>query len=89
MTKTSPASKIPQLLTKTSPTSKIPPLVTSSLRRQLRRNPHQMSHPILLAEDHGSPEPGQLPKVWNRGRRETESRQRVSCAKNPLLDSAE
>ena len=30
------------------------------------------------AEDHGAPEAGQLPRVWTRGRRETESRQRVS-----------
>ena len=36
-----------------------------------------------MAEDHGAPEAGQLPKVWTRGRRETESRQRVSDAKSP------
>ena len=28
-----------------------------------------------MAEDHGAPEAGQLPKVWTRGRKETESRQ--------------
>ena len=30
-----------------------------------------------MAEDHGAPEAGQLPTAWTRGRRETESRQRV------------
>ena len=30
-----------------------------------------------MAEDHGAPKPGQLPRVWTRGRREIESRQRV------------
>ena len=30
-----------------------------------------------MAEDHGAPEAGQLSRVWTRGRRETESRQRV------------
>ena len=30
-----------------------------------------------MAEDHGAPEAGQLPRVWTRGRTETESRQRV------------
>ena len=29
-----------------------------------------------MAEDHGAPEAGQLPRVWTRGRRETESRQK-------------
>ena len=42
-----------------------------------------------MAEDHGAPEAGQLSRVWTRGRRETESRQRVSGVKSPLLDSAE
>ena len=42
-----------------------------------------------MAEDHGAPEVGQLSRVWTRGRRETESRQRVSGAKSPSLDSAE
>ena len=42
-----------------------------------------------MAEDHGAPEAGQLLRVWSRGRRETESRQRVSGAKSPWLDSAE
>ena len=32
-----------------------------------------------MAEDHGAPEAGQLP----RGRKDTESRQRVSGAKSP------
>ena len=30
-----------------------------------------------MAEDHGAPEAGQLPRVWTRGRRETKSRQTV------------
>ena len=36
-----------------------------------------------MAEDHGSPEAGQLPKAWTRGRRETEICQKVSGAKSP------
>ena len=36
-----------------------------------------------MAEDHGAPEAGQLPRVWTRGYKETESRQRVSGAKSP------
>ena len=36
-----------------------------------------------MAEDHGAPEAGQLPRVCTRGRREIESRQRVSGAKSP------
>ena len=36
-----------------------------------------------MAENHGAPEAGQLSRVWTRGRRETESRQRVSGAKSP------
>ena len=36
-----------------------------------------------MAEDHGAPEAGQLPRVWTRGRKETESRQRVSGVKSP------
>ena len=36
-----------------------------------------------MAEDHGAPEVGQLPSVWARGRRETESRQRVGGVKSP------
>ncbi len=36
-----------------------------------------------MAEDHGAPEAGQLPRVWTRGRKETKSRQRVSGAKSP------
>ena len=36
-----------------------------------------------MAEDHGAPEAGQLPRVWARGSKETESRQRVSGAKSP------
>ena len=35
-----------------------------------------------MAEDHGAPEAGQLPRVWTRGRREIESHQRVSGAKS-------
>ena len=26
-----------------------------------------------MAEDHGAPEAGQLPRAWTRGRKETES----------------
>ena len=33
------------------------------------------------AEDHGAPEAGQLPRVWNRNCIETENRQRASAAK--------
>ena len=47
-------------------------LVTQPLQRDGR-----------MAEDHGAPETGQLPRVWTRGRKETESRQRVSGAKSP------
>ena len=36
-----------------------------------------------MAEDHGAPEARQLPRVWTRGRKETESRQRVSGANSP------
>ena len=36
-----------------------------------------------MAEDHGAPEAGQLPKAWTRGRKETESHQRASAAKSP------
>ena len=36
-----------------------------------------------MAEDHGAPEAGQLPRVWNRNRIETESRQRASAAMIP------
>ena len=42
-----------------------------------------------MAEDHGVPEAEQLHRVWTRGRKEAESRQRVSGAKSLLLDSAE
>ena len=35
-----------------------------------------------MAEDHGAPEAGQLPKAWTRDR-ETESRQIVSGAESP------
>ena len=35
-----------------------------------------------IAEDHGAPEAGQLPRAWTRGRRETETRQRAS-SKSP------
>ena len=30
-----------------------------------------------MTKHHGAPEAGQLPRVWTRGRKETESRQRV------------
>ena len=36
-----------------------------------------------MAGDHGAPEAGQFPRVSTRGRKETESRQRVSGAKSP------
>ena len=36
-----------------------------------------------MAENHESPEAGQLPRTWTRDRRETESRQRASDAKSP------
>ena len=36
-----------------------------------------------MAEHHGAPEAGQLPRVWTRGRKETKSRQKVSGAKSP------
>ena len=46
-----------------------------------------ITRPLLrdggMAEDHGAPEAGQLPRVWTRGHGETESRQRVSGAKSP------
>ena len=41
-----------------------------------------------MAEDHEAPEAWQLPRGWTRGHKETESRQRVSGAKSPSLDSA-
>ena len=34
-----------------------------------------------MVEDHRAPEAGQIPRVWTRGHKETESRQRVSGAK--------
>ena len=34
-----------------------------------------------MAEEHEAPEAGQLPRAWTRGRRETESSQRVCGAK--------
>ena len=36
-----------------------------------------------MAEDHGAPEARQLPKIWTRSGKETESRQRVSGTKSP------
>ena len=42
-----------------------------------------------MAGDHGAPEAGQLSRVWTRGRKELESRQRVSGVKSLQLDSAE
>ena len=35
-----------------------------------------------MAEDHGAPEAGQLPKTWTRGRGETDSLQRASGAES-------
>ena len=37
-----------------------------------------------MAEGHGAPEAGQLPRVWTRGSKETESRQRASGAKKSV-----
>ena len=34
-----------------------------------------------MAEDHGAPEAGQLPRAWDRGRGETENCQRASDAR--------
>ena len=42
-----------------------------------------------MAENHGASKAGQFPRVWTRGRKETESHQRVSGAKGLQLDSAE
>ena len=42
-----------------------------------------------MAEDHGAVEARQLSSALTRGCKETESRQRASGAKSPLLDSAE
>ena len=36
-----------------------------------------------MAEDHGATEAGQISRVWTRGRKEIESRQRASSAKSP------
>ena len=36
-----------------------------------------------MAEDHGALGAGPLPRVWTRGRKEIDSRQRVSGAKSP------
>ena len=36
-----------------------------------------------MVEDHGAPEARQLPRVWTRDRKETESCQRVSGVKSP------
>ena len=35
-----------------------------------------------MAEDHGTPEAGQLPRVWTRDHKEIESHQCVSSAKS-------
>ena len=40
-----------------------------------------------MTENHEAPEAGKPFKAWTRSHRETESRQRVSGAKSPLLDS--
>ena len=42
-----------------------------------------------MAEDHGAPEAEQLLRAWAEFVERTESRQRVSGTKTPLLDSAE
>ena len=46
-----------------------------------------ITRPLLrdggMAEDHRAPEARQLPRVWTRGRTETQSRQRVSGTKSP------
>ena len=46
-----------------------------------------ITQPLLrdggMADNHGAPQAGQLPRTWTRGRRETESPQRVSGAKSP------
>ena len=36
-----------------------------------------------MADDHGAPEAGKLPRAWTRDRRETENRQKASGAKSP------
>ena len=36
-----------------------------------------------MAVDHGAPKAEQLPMVWTRGRKETESRQRISNVRSP------
>ena len=36
-----------------------------------------------MAKNHGAPEAGQLSRVWTKGLRETDSRQKVSSAKSP------
>ena len=36
-----------------------------------------------MAENHGVPEARQLPRVWTRGRKETDNCQRASGAKSP------
>ena len=42
-----------------------------------------------MAEDHGVPEAGRLFMAWIRGSCKTESCQKASVTKSPLLDSAE
>ena len=37
-----------------------------------------------MAEDHETPEAGQLPRAWTRGRKETESRQRSWTVQNEM-----
>ena len=37
-----------------------------------------------MAEDHGAPESGKLPRVWTIGRKETESSQRASVLLDPF-----
>ena len=72
------------------------PTTVQQLKDEIRRHIGEMLLLLLLllitrslpmdggmAEDHGAPEAGQLPRVWTRGHRETESRQRVSGVKSP------
>ena len=42
-----------------------------------------------MAEEHGGPEAEQLLRVWTRGRKETEIRQRASAPTSPFLDRVE
>ena len=65
-----------------------------SLPRKKRTNNKKMCEVVVvvtrplprdggMAEDHVAPEAGKLPTSCTRGRRGTESRQRLSAAKSP------